>query len=185
MKGFTLIESLVVIAILGIVSGLFTTVLTEGNVAYLFLARENLMAQEGRVAMNWMVQDLTNELLVGPYHSFNISNRPYMNYMNFTRNSDGQAVIYSWPVSPDPQPLTRSLGGTSRTLATNVTSLIFTYLDATETAIVGSPLATADLPRIVSIRISITFQVGNGTLTLTSVVRPRNTDIPGVADGGV
>jgi len=161
MKGFTLIEIVVVLLILGVVSAIFTTVLSEGNRAYLFLSRQNQIIQESRVAMNWMTQELTSEVLLGASHSFTTATATSL---QFTRNSDSQVVIYSW-TSPT---LTRQLGATSRTLASNVTAFTFTYLDASETV-------TANLPNIATIVINMTIQVGDKSITLKSAVSPRNT----------
>ena len=160
MKGFTLIETVIVITILGIASAIFTVVLTEGNNAYLFLSRQNQIVQESRVAMNLMEQELTSEILRGTSHSFSTA---AATSLTFTRNSGG-VVTYSWSSNT----LTRQEGATSRTLASNVSSFAFSYLDASETV-------TATLANIRTIVINMTIQVGNKPITLKTAVSLRNT----------
>ena len=159
-------ESMMVMLILGTSAAIFTTVLSEGNNAYIFMSRLNRITQESRGAMNWMIQELRSELRVGG------SNGPTTaasGNLQFTRRSDAKTVIYSWAGGDT---LTRQFdGGTTRTLAKNVTALTFTYLDASEN-VLTAPVANPE--NIVTIRITMMIQMGDETITVTSAVSPRN-----------
>ena len=187
MKGYTIIEMIIVVAILGIMAAVFTTIFSEGNHAFFFLSQQNQTLEEARVAMKWMAQELTTELLVGGYHSFDATNRPDTGYLKFTRNTmlageTSSVITYSWSANT----LTRQFfGGTVRTLASasSGSSFTFTYLDATRTALV-TPVTTANLSKIVSIVITMTLQVGSDAITLKSEIAPRNADIPAQICGG-
>lgn len=156
-----------------IVASMFTVVLTEGSVASLTLSQQTRMTQETRTAMNWMVQELRSEVLVGQYHSFDTTNRPDVSSIKFTRNSDGETISY---FVDGGIVIKRTEGATIRTLAENVTSLTFTYWGPLGETL-STPISDTDLPNITTILIDLSMQVGDKTITLQSGVSPRNTGV--------
>ena len=165
VKGFTLMESMMVMLILGTSAAIFTTVLSEGNNAYIFMSRLNRITQESRGAMNWMIQELRSELRVGASNGFTTA---ASGNLQFTRRSDSGVVTYSWSGGDT---LARQFDATTNTLAKNVTALTFTYLDASEN-VLTAPVANPE--NIVTIRITMMIQMGDETITVTSDVSPRN-----------
>lgn len=155
-RGFTLIEMIMVILILGIIVAMSSSLLTQGlNSAS---QGEGLLDAnwQGQIAFERMSRDISLVRSTADITTIGASN------FAFTDTS-GNTISYS--LSGTSLLLTQN--GNAAILADGVSSLSFTYFDRT-----GTSTATATLVRY--IRISITVTRNNVNYALTTMIYPRN-----------
>jgi prepilin-type N-terminal cleavage/methylation domain-containing protein len=155
-QGFTLIEMVMVIIILGIIIGMSSSLLTQGLDT--FSTGENIVNAnwQGQIAMERMSRDIL--LVRSPAAITTIA----ANNFAFTDMSNN-TVSYSLSGTS----LTLTQNGNSEVLANGILSLTFSYFDRN-----GTSTATATLVR--QIRISINVTQNNANYTLTTAIYPRN-----------
>lgn len=162
MKGFTLIELIIVIAIVGIISGIIGFILLASIDAWTLAVNRNDIVSDGRIAMDRMVREIRevkNAATVVTADS---------NQFRFT-NADNIDITYSLSSTN----LNRAQDGQTNVLAENVSGLAFTYYDANGAVIPGpavSPLDT-DIKRV---QINLTFTKNSHAMYLQSGVSLRN-----------
>lgn len=160
-KGFTIIELVITMVLIGIIAYIVATALSTGIKGYFITDYRKEALDQARIAMERMTREIRNlrdsdDVATGTSSTF-----------SFTDIS-GANINFTWS-SPN---ITRN--GT--TLATNITSFSFSYSRAD-----GTPSATfvdsdpdnpaTDTKRI---RINITATINNESVTLQSEVWPRS-----------
>ena len=154
--GFTMIEFVLVIALLGILSTVLGPPLAEGLRGYAIVRDRRSLLAEGRAAMDRMVKEI----------------RLIPSSTNILDVSSSTSFSFQYPAGTT---LTYVLAGTdlrrnSNTLATGVTSLTFSYFNAA-----GTPTSTTSAVRRVRIVFTMAPSGGSGTLTLRTDIFIRDT----------
>ncbi|MDP8229668.1 MAG: prepilin-type N-terminal cleavage/methylation domain-containing protein [Candidatus Gorgyraea atricola] len=157
-KGFTLIELVIVIVILGIIASTATPLLLAISDSVTFLISRAGMDQAADIALSRMAREMRRlkddssvNTAASSQFSFDDVNSNTISYslssMNLMRNSD--------------------------ILASDVQSLSFTYYGDSGSTI-STPVVSPNETDIRRIDISLEFQSGDQTLYYESQVRPRN-----------
>lgn len=161
-KGFTLIELVIVIVIIGVIAGVVGYILLAAADAWTFKFNRADLLADGRLAMNRMVREIreikraTNVTTATPSH------------FRFT-NVDDVDIAYS-RTSTD---LNRTADSTANVLAENVSNLTFTYYDSSG-ATIATPVVTPNKTDIHRIRINLTLTKSGENVYLQADSRPRN-----------
>jgi prepilin-type N-terminal cleavage/methylation domain-containing protein len=150
--GFSLIEIVMVIIIIGIIAAIASRILMQGVSAYLTNINIINSDWQGRIALERMVRDI--RAIRSPTDITTAS----ASTLAFT-NTSGTSISYTLSGS------TITLNG--NVLADGIASLTFTYYDSSN-AITATPSA------IRYILISINVTQNNTNLTLNTSVYPRN-----------
>lgn len=150
-KGFSLIELIIVIVLLGIIAGVGSQLMAAGFRSY-FLGRDLTAADwQGRLALERMTREI-REIPSSVDLTTMAANQIGFNDMS------GNAVSYSLGAS-----LLRNI----QPLADNVTALNFTYLD-------GNGAATAVAADVRFISIGVDISRGGASMTLRTMVHARS-----------
>ena len=162
-KGFSLIEMMVVVVILGLIILALVTFFTGGTKAWV-AGQSQLEAQRNaRQAMDRMVREIREASNI-------IDTSTSSKEINF--NTPGSNNLkYSWGDKWDP-----ILRGTTNTLINNVLSLTFTYFDNSD-AEVNPPLTVSTASKISKVHINLQVDVdkdSNPDVTLNADVSLRN-----------
>lgn len=163
-RGFTLIEAIITIVIVGILSSIAALIILEGVRAN--LKEENLsgLHYQARIAMERMAREIrmtNSQGNVGTAAIGTITGNP-TNSLIFT-DLTGMNITYSL----SGQTLNRTVGGVPSTLATGVTTLQFRHYD------IASALTTSALA-VWTIDISLTDSQGADSLPMRTRVHPMN-----------
>ncbi len=161
-RGFSLIELIIVITIIGIISGVVGFTLFGAVDAWTFKFNRSDILWDGRLALNRMVRE-TREIKNTTSVTTAISSQ-----FRFI-NVDDLDITYSLSGTD----LNRTEDSTANVLAEDVSSLAFTYYDsggATIATPIVSPLET-DINRV---RINLTLTKNGENVYLQSDARPRN-----------
>lgn len=154
--GFTLIELIAVIVILGVVAGLGSSLLVEIVDAWALYKDQRELAESATMSMDRMVREIRRAVSIS---SADDSDLQFM-------------VIGGDSISFDLSGTTlrRTLNGTANGLAANVDSLTFTYYDISDLPL-PTPVATpSDIRRIAA---ALTLSSGGARLETSSQVSPR------------
>ena len=155
-KGFTLIELVMTMVLIGIIAYIVATALTTGIKAYFTTDFRKEALDQSRIAMERMTRETRNLR----DSSSVIASSPTQ--FNFT-DIDGNAINFIW-TSPN---ITRN----ADTLATSITSLLFEYVDNTGGVVAGGGFVAGTTRRI---RITLTATKNTESVTLQSEVWPRS-----------
>jgi len=147
-QGFTLIEAIIVIVILGVIGTIATTMLGQGLSAYLTAQNVTDADWQGQIALERMERDLR------AVRSLNDISTATSSQFIFT-DINGNSITY--------QLTGTSLMRNSQILADGIQSLSFSYTDKN-----GSTTATPANIRYVTVTINVTQKKANYNLT-TSV----------------
>jgi prepilin-type N-terminal cleavage/methylation domain-containing protein len=163
-KGFTLIEAIITIVIVGIISSIAAVIILKGMQAS--LKEQNLSSAhyQARLALERMARDIKTVRQkgeVGTVAIGAITGNP-TNSLIFT-DLTGTNITYALSV----QTLNRTVGGVPSTLAVGVTTLEFRHYD------IASALTTSALA-VWTIDISMTDTQGVDSLPMRTRVHPRN-----------
>ncbi len=161
-KGFTLIELVIVITIIGIISGIVGSILIGTIDAWTFRFNRGDLLSNGRLAMNRMVREIRE-----------VKNRSKVTTADPSEfsfeNVDSVDVTYSLSGTD----LNRTENETTNTLAEDVSNLTFTYFDSD-----GEPIETPDVAPgatdIRRVRINLTLTKSGENVYLQSESVPRN-----------
>ena len=178
-KSFTLVETIMVIVILGIIAAVGVPLILSASDALSFLTVRSEMAQSTDVAMSRIlheirrIRDDQSIVAVGDIYT------EFRFFIDINNDGDGtnDIDIHYYRSGTDLMRVERDNIGSiisSNSLASNVNSLTFTYYD--ENGGVLSPPTvgigtTTDIDRI---KILLTFQNGAYDFDCQSQVRPRN-----------
>ncbi len=156
-RGFSLIELIMVILILGIIIGMSSLLLSQGFNA--FFSSENILDanSQGQVAMQRMARDIR---LIRSPADITTATSGQLSFTDINNNT------VSYVLSGSSLNVTQNAN--TQTLAVGVSSLTFTYYDATGT----TPPASTAVTRYIKVALVITQN--NVNYTLTSAIYPRN-----------
>lgn len=155
-NGFTLIELIMVIVVLGIIIGMSSSLITQGLNA--FLSGEDISDAnwQGQVASQRMSRDLS---LIRSPTDIATASATSITFTDIFNNS----ISYSLSGSS----LILTQNGTAQTLADGISTLSFTYYDTN-----GVVTATTSLIRYIQFSINVTLNGVN--YTLATLIYPRN-----------
>ena len=183
--GFTLVELMVTLGILAVVTLTLTTILLSSN----RLQSRTVTRAEVQASTRQALSIMTTELrqagadpsnppagIVGIAHadSGNVHIRADLSGDGAIQTAEpSEDVTYNW--NPATQTLSRDPGTGAATLLTNVSSLRFTYFDASNNPLTALPLSVSDAALVHVIGITMTTQGRDShPLTLTTKVTLRN-----------
>lgn len=164
INGFTLVETILTIMIVGIIAGVTAKILMSGLDTYAFITNRKDATQHARVAMERMASELVL-----------IKNEDirWMNNDNFGFwDRDGQKSSFKKDTMGGRPVLSRgdeSLWGDDYFLAGPLGFIDFDYLRAD-----GTGASSADQVRKINIELSVESLGGYGPVTLRTEVFPRN-----------
>ncbi|MFC1646448.1 type II secretion system protein J [Candidatus Omnitrophota bacterium] len=159
-KGFTLIEMIITMLIVGIVGGVGVASMLSATDAVSFLTIRSDMDQSADVALSRMSQDIRriNEdagiLIATPTQLW-------------FKDVDGTTIVYALS-----SPSLFRFASFWAILASDVDSLTFTYYDDANNEI--ADITEEDYGHIRWIKVHLTFQQGSYVLDYETKVRPRN-----------
>jgi type II secretory pathway pseudopilin PulG len=161
LSTFTLIEFIIVIALLGITFAVTAPLMVAVVDAWHLATRRNDISESAKVAMDRMLREIrqiksTTSVITANSSTFRFID---VNDNDITFNlSSGHLV--------------RTVGATSNQLADNVSSLSFTYYNAGGSQ-VSTPQVSPNSTNISRIVIDLTFSFSGTQLALESAVNPR------------
>lgn len=169
-KGFTLIEIVITIVLIGILSGIAAMIILQGVRAYSDEQSRSDSHYQARLAIERMAREIRTIKQPGllgaatpPPVIGAISGNPAASFI-FT-DASGATITYSLSGTT----LNRTVGGIPAALAQNVMTLEFWHYDNT-----GTPTTAAASVWTVRIDITVTPTSGTETYSLRSTVHPRN-----------
>jgi prepilin-type N-terminal cleavage/methylation domain-containing protein len=162
-RGVTLIELVLVIIIVGVVGTVVGSILLYGSNAYVQVDTRKDALAEARLGMEIMEREIRQ--IRSRTAADILTNAATNLQFNDVRNYRIQYQLVGSQINRSETPPASPTA--TGVLVGNVQSLTFTYLDSTDTA-TGSPTA------IWTVRIDLQVRVGNETVTLRSLVHPRN-----------
>ena len=158
-KGFTLIEVIIVIVIVGIISTVAAMIILEGAKSYTIEDSRSNLHYQTRLGMERMAREIR---LI---RSRTAPDIPTM-AANTIRYTDIQGIQMGFRLTGTTLERTQDNGTTWQPLATGVTALTFTYLQQSG--------AVATATTLWYVTIAITAQQGADTLNMSTRVYPRN-----------
>lgn len=161
-KGFTLIELIIVITIIGIIAGAVGFILLGSIDAWTFKFNRNDLLWDARLSMNRMSREIRE---IRDLTSVTTATSSQFRFINV----DDVDITYSLS-STD---LNRTEDGTSNVLAENVSGLTFTYYDSSG-ATISSPNVSPSETDIRRVRINLTLTKNSENFYLQADSRPRN-----------
>ncbi len=161
-KGFTLIELIIVITIIGIIAGVVGYILLGTVDAWTFKANRNDLLWDGRLAVNRMVREIRE---IKDLTSVTTASSSQLRFTNINNNS----ITYSLSGAG----LNRTKDGTANILAQNVSSLSFTYYDSGGASI-ATPAVSPSATNIKRVRVNLTLTNGGQNFYAQSDSVPRN-----------
>lgn len=164
--GFTLVEMVMVITVIGIIAGIGVASLLSASDALSFLTVRSDMAQSADVAMSRMAEEmrrLRDDAAISTASA---------GQFTFT-DIDGTSIAYSLSGAD----LMRTTVAGSQLLASGLGSITFRYYD--DSGLERNPAVPGDivlspLTNIRRIQILLTFQSGSYSLNYQTDVQPRN-----------
>jgi len=163
-KGFTLVEIVITIVLIGILSGIAAMIILQGVRAYSGEQSRSDVHYQARIAMERMTREIRSARLAsetGTVISGAITGNPTSSFI-FTDLSGG-TIRYSLSGAD----LMRTTGGMPVLLAQGITSLEFRHYDKA-----GAPTLTA--ANLWVVELGLVAQQGGETLDLRTRVHPRN-----------
>ncbi len=147
-KGFTIIEMIVVMMIIGIVVAMSSTLISAGLRGYFKGVQVSELNQEGSMAMMRMSKELQKAV------SFNVINSTQVTFTTV----DGATINYTWSAPT----LSRSVS-VARPLARSVTGFSLAYYQSNFST-------TATLTAVRAITITMTLNNGNESIPLINTI---------------
>nr|MBU1328611.1 prepilin-type N-terminal cleavage/methylation domain-containing protein [Candidatus Omnitrophota bacterium] len=161
-RGFTLIELIMVIVIIGIIASVVGYILLGAVQGWTFKAKRNDILWDGRLAINRMVREIRE---IKDLTSVTTASSSQFRFTNINNNS----ITYSLSGAN----LNRTKDGAANILAQNVSSLSFTYYDSSGASI-ATPTVSPSSTDIRRVRINITLTNGGQNFYAQSDSVPRN-----------
>ncbi len=179
MKGFTIIELIIVIVIAGIISGIFGMLILQVIDVYSFVTVREDVLSEVELAMERMVREIRQvqkaaqaaEVIYRAYSAefqFVGVREPY-SIIGFRKEAsvlfrDSDGVKENGSVA----------FGNNDVLADDITNLTFTYWDEDNNELPSTPSSSADIEKIKRIEISIVMKRQDQEVRIDTQVYPRN-----------
>lgn len=154
--GFTLIEFIMVIVILGIMAGVGLPLMAEISQAWLLHKDTREIAESARIAIDRMMRDIRRAVSITSADTANLQ---------FT---DIDISVITFDISSTT--LRRTEAAATNALADNVDSLSFTYYDDSDAQIATPVVTPSDIKRI---EVDLTFSLGDTQFNIRSQVSPR------------
>ena len=161
-NGFTLIELVMAIVLLGIIAGIGVPLLIAVNQGWLIARDRNQAGEAGMVAMERMLREIR---MVNNDTSIIAADNTTLQFIDV--NS------YDLTFELSNNTVRRTNSSASDVLADNVNSLSFTYYDSNGSAI-ATPLVNPSQTDIRRIRVDFSLSADSGNLSFMSEVAPRN-----------
>ena len=162
-KGFTLVETILTLALLSIVFCIGIAAMYSGIDTWGFFTQRKEILADGRMAMDRMCRQIRM-----------IRNDTSVTTANSTtfRFTDGNNNDIMFTISAAAINLTQN--GTTNALVSGVNSLTFTYYDANG-SVIATPVVAPSATNIRRLRIAVSLSKGtSGTFNMQSDVWPRN-----------
>ncbi len=155
-EGFTLIEIILVLVIIGVLAGILIEPFRLGVKSYIGIETRADLTSQAREATSRMVREMRNIRKQA-------DNTPEINTANAT------SIIFT---DVQDNGVTFSLSGSTvlrntNILADKVSSLQFRYFDGSNTELTSFPLIGADRDKVRRILVILTMQEGTETVTMT------------------
>ena len=167
--GFTLIEVIVVLALVGILAAGLGVGLIKGVESYLFASEATQLSQKAQVAMARIKKELTNVQNITEATAERIRYTPAQGGGTMVIERSGNRILMRW-FNPNGSLIEGTLvDGVSETQA------LFSYFKSD-----GSPWApnTAYFNQLAQIRVSLSLiQSSGGSISFNMTVNPRGTDL--------
>ncbi|HAZ09750.1 MAG TPA: hypothetical protein DCY56_01400 [Candidatus Omnitrophica bacterium] len=161
-KGFTLIEVIIVITIVGIVSVIIGSMLLGVVKAWTFKLNRNDILWDGRLAMDRMTREIRT---IKNSTSVTTASAAQFRFTD-TGNKD---ITYSLSSTN----LNRTENGTANLLAADVSALTFTYYNSSD-AVIPSPAVSPSATDIRRVRINLTLTKNGENVYLQSDASTKN-----------
>ena len=163
-KGFTLVEAIIVITIVGIIGSIGVASILTATDAVAFLTVRSHMDQSADVAMSRMAEEIVR---LRNDASITVANVNQFSFIDI----DGNSISYSLSGID----LIRTTLTSSDILASDVGGLTFRYFadDGNELVVPGG-IILSPLTNIRRIQVLLTLQGGSYTFEYQTQVRPRN-----------
>jgi prepilin-type N-terminal cleavage/methylation domain-containing protein len=161
-NGFTLIELVIVIVIIGIAASIIGTMLLGVVKAWTFKFNRNDILWDGRLALDRMTREIRT---IKTSTNVTTANSSQFRFTD-TGNKD---ITYSLSSTN----LNRTEGATANLLAADVSSLSFTYYNSSDTAI-PSPSVSPAVTDIRRVRINLTLTKNGQNVYLQSDASTKN-----------
>jgi len=159
--GFSLIEFIMVMVILGVIMAIGVPLVMQATEAWVFQSQRKEMSESAKVAIGRMVREIRlvrNKTSVATASSATF---------RFTDTDNRDITFGSSGAS-----LQRTEDGSVNTLADNLSSLSFVYYDSGG-ATIATPLVSPDSTNIRRVEINLVFSLGGTILSFQSQVSPR------------
>jgi len=161
-NGFTLIELIIVITIIGIIASVVGYILLGAVDAWTFKAKRNDLLWDARLAINRMLREIRE---IKNLTSVTTASSSQFRFTNINDKS----ITYSLSGNN----LNRTKDGIANILAQNVSSLSFSYYDSSGASI-AMPAVNPSATDIRRVRINLTFTNGGQNFYAQSDSVPRN-----------
>ncbi len=158
-KGFTLVEMIMVLVILGVIGGIGVTLVLSASEALSFLTVRSDMDQSADVAMSRILGEIRR---IRDKESINNATASEFRFFDF----DDSDIAYSLSSS--------DLMRNSDILASNLSGLTFTYYDENGAELIPPTFGIGTETDITRIKVLLSFQIGDSVFNCQSQVRPRN-----------
>ena len=161
-KGFTLIELVIVITIVGIAASIIGAILLGAIDAWTFKFNRNDILWDGRLAIDRMTREIRT---IKDSASVTTASSAQFRFID-AGNKD---ITYSLSSTN----LNRTEDGAANLLAENVSSFAFTYYDASDT-VISVPAVSPSATDIRRVRINLTLTKNGQNVYLQSDASPKN-----------
>lgn len=159
--GFTIIEFIVTVLIIGIIAGVGAPLIAEIADGWLLQTRRKEMSESARIAMERMIRETRR---IANTTSVITANSGTLQFIDIDNHDITFDVLTNT--------LRRTADGTAVDLADNIDSLSFIYYNASG-ATITTPLVSPDTTNIKRIEITVTFSLGGTQLSVQSQAAPR------------
>lgn len=160
-KGFSLIEYMMVVVIMGVIIAIGAPLVFEATDAWLLQSKRKEMSESAKIAMDRMAREIRRIQSRTSVATANSSS------FRFT-DIDGRDITFDTSSAT----LRRTENSAVNTLADNVNSFSLIYYDANG-ATIATPSVSPNKTNIRRIEINLTFSFGGTQLSFQSQVSPR------------
>ncbi len=171
VRGFTLVETIMSIVVLGVVGVVVALTLADGVNGYLLASRRMTMTQEAREALVRMVREIRGlDKRISAGNNVGIITADVSTF----RFLDGNNTDITFDKSGTT--IRRSGDGqvTWDTLANNVSVLTFKYYNSSNNELTSVPLSQANINALRWLSVEITLATGGQSVKMRSQVFPRD-----------